>query len=127
VVAIDPAVTSGEDADETGMVVVGKDANGHGYVLADQSGRYTPIDWARNAISLYRQHKADRIVAETNNGGDLVESNIRVVMPMSHSPQCTRRAAKWFELSLYRPFTNKNEFIMSVRSRRSKIKCALHD
>jgi phage terminase large subunit-like protein len=64
VVAIDPAVSTGEDADETGIIVAGKDANGHGYVLADQSARYAPTEWARAAIALYRQHKADRIVAE---------------------------------------------------------------
>jgi len=69
VVAIDPAVSTGEDADETGIVVAGKDANGHGYVLADQSARYAPTEWARTAIALYRQHKADRIVAEVNNRG----------------------------------------------------------
>jgi phage terminase large subunit-like protein len=46
VVAIDPAVTSGEDADETGIVVVGRDDAGHGYVLADASGRMAPVDWA---------------------------------------------------------------------------------
>jgi phage terminase large subunit-like protein len=68
VVAIDPAATSGEDADETGVVVVGQDKDGQGYVLADCSGRYTPIEWARIAISAYRTHHADRIVAERNNG-----------------------------------------------------------
>src|SRR6516225_5974191 len=47
VVAIDPAVTSGEEADETGIVVAGKDKDGHGYVLADISGRYPPTEWAR--------------------------------------------------------------------------------
>src|SRR5258707_2351250 len=81
VVAIDPAASAGEDSDETGIIVAGKDANGHGYVLADQSGRCTPIDWARTAIRLYRDHKADRIVAEVNNGGDMVESTIRMVDP----------------------------------------------
>ena len=74
VVAIDPAVSTGEDADETGIIVAGKDADGHGYVLADQSGRYAPTEWARAAIGLYRQYKADRIVAEVNNGGDMVEA-----------------------------------------------------
>jgi predicted phage terminase large subunit-like protein len=78
-VAIDPAVSTGEDSDETGIIVAGKDADGHGYVLADQSGRYPPTEWARKAISLYRQHKADRIVAEVNNGGDMVEATIRMV------------------------------------------------
>ena len=66
VVAIDPAVTSGEEADETGIVVAGKDQNGHGYVLADISGRYPPHEWARLAIAAYRTHRADRIVAEVN-------------------------------------------------------------
>jgi phage terminase large subunit-like protein len=66
VVAIDPAVTSGEDADETGIIVVGKDNSGHGYVLADASGRYQPIEWAKIAIAAYRTHHADRIVADKN-------------------------------------------------------------
>ena len=79
VVAIDPAVSTGEDADETGIIVAGKDADGHGYVLADQSGRYAPTEWARAAIGLYRQYKADRIVAEVNNGGDMVEATVRMV------------------------------------------------
>ena len=79
VVAIDPAATSGEDADETGLIVAGKDARGHGWVLADASGRMTPIEWARRAIMLYKQFDADRIVAEVNNGGEMVENTIRMV------------------------------------------------
>jgi predicted phage terminase large subunit-like protein len=87
VVAIDPAVTSGEDADETGIVVVGKDANGHGYVLQDLSGKYSPTEWARIAVAAYRTHRADRIVAETNNGGDMVAATLRMVDPnVSFSP-----------------------------------------
>ena len=81
VVAIDPAVTSGEEADETGIVVAGKDQNGHGYVLADISGRYPPTEWARLAIAAYRTHRADRIVAEVNNGGDMVGATLRMVDP----------------------------------------------
>jgi phage terminase large subunit-like protein len=81
VVAIDPATTSGEEADETGIVVVGKDNQGHGYVLADASGRHQPIEWAKIAIAAYRTHHADRIVAERNNGGDMVEATIRMVDP----------------------------------------------
>jgi phage terminase large subunit-like protein len=71
--------TSGEDADETGIVVVGKDFQGHGYVLADASGKHQPVDWAKIAISAYRAHRADRIVAERNNGGAMVEATIRMV------------------------------------------------
>jgi predicted phage terminase large subunit-like protein len=81
VVAIDPAVTSGDDADETGIVVVGKDKSEQGYVLADCSGQYAPIEWANVAINAYRTHGADRIVAEVNNGGEMVEGTIRMVDP----------------------------------------------
>jgi predicted phage terminase large subunit-like protein len=79
VVAVDPAASSGEDADETGIVVVGKDNQGHGYVLADASGKLQPIEWANIAITAYRAHHADRIVAERNNGGAMVEATIRMV------------------------------------------------
>src|ERR1700730_639145 len=81
VVAIDQAVTSGEEADETGIVVAGKDKDGHGYVLADISGRYPPIEWARLAITAYATHGADRIVAEVNNGGDMVGATLRMIDP----------------------------------------------
>jgi phage terminase large subunit-like protein len=80
-VAIDPAATSGEDADETGIVVVGKDHRGHGYILADASGKYQRIEWAKIAITAYRTHHADRIVAEINNGGEMVENTLRMVDP----------------------------------------------
>jgi len=79
VVAIDPAASSGEDADETGIVIVGRDNQGHGYVLADASGKHQPIEWAKIAIAAYRAHHADRIVAERNNGGAMVEATIRMV------------------------------------------------
>ncbi len=81
VVAIDPAVSSGDEADETGIVVAGKDSQGHGWVLADASGRYTPAAWAKAAIAAYRAHRADRIVAEVNNGGEMVEATLRVIDP----------------------------------------------
>ena len=81
VVAIDPAVTSGEDADETGIIVAGTDDVGAGYILEDCSGRYQPHEWAAIAISAYKRHNADRIIAEKNNGGDMVEATIRSVNP----------------------------------------------
>lgn len=79
VVAIDPAVTSGEEADETGIVVAARGVDGRGYVLADLSCRLSPDAWAKRAVNAYREFEADRIVAETNNGGDLVERVIRTV------------------------------------------------
>lgn len=81
VVAIDPAVASGEQADETGIIVAGRDAGGDGYILADASGRYPPADWARAALTAFRTHRADRIVAEVNNGGELVEAMLRTLDP----------------------------------------------
>jgi phage terminase large subunit-like protein len=81
VVSIDPAATSGEGADETGIIVAGKDERGHAWVLADISGRYQPIEWAKAAIAAYRAHNADRIVAEINNGGEMVEATLRVIDP----------------------------------------------
>jgi predicted phage terminase large subunit-like protein len=81
VVAVDPAVTNNEGSDETGVVVGGVDGAGHGYLLEDLSGKYAPHEWARRAIDAYRRHKADRIIAEANNGGAMVEATIRMVDP----------------------------------------------
>lgn len=83
VVAVDPAATSGEEADETGIVAVGlaRDADGYarGYVLADRSMRGSPEEWASAAVRLYHELDADRIVAEKNQGGEMVEACIRAV------------------------------------------------
>jgi phage terminase large subunit-like protein len=81
VVAVDPAVSSGEASNETGIVVAGLGVDAHAYVLADVSGRLTPYEWARRTVDSYHAHRADRIVAEKNQGGALVESNLRTVDP----------------------------------------------
>lgn len=79
VVAIDPAAKSEEGSDETGIIVAGIAHDGQGYVLDDLSGRYQPLEWARKAIKAYRDYKADRIIAEVNNGGEMVEATLRSV------------------------------------------------
>ena len=83
VVAIDPAVTSHQDSDETGIVVAGLGARDrHGYALEDASQtQASPDAWMRVAVEAYHRWQADRIVAEVNNGGDLVESLLRTVDP----------------------------------------------
>jgi phage terminase large subunit-like protein len=81
VVAIDPAVSTNEGSDETGIIVAGVDDDDHGYVLADYSGRYTPEEWARKAVYAYETWSADRVVAEVNQGGDMVESTLRMAAP----------------------------------------------
>ena len=77
VVAIDPAVTSKKTSDETGIIVAGKDSEGKFYVLNDSSARYTPSAWSEKAIMLYNQYQCDKIIAEVNNGGQLVEHTLR--------------------------------------------------
>jgi phage terminase large subunit-like protein len=76
VVALDPAVTSNAESDMTGIVVAGVDVNGVVYVLGDYTDRLSPQGWASKAIQLYHQHQADRIVAEVNQGGDMVKQTI---------------------------------------------------
>lgn len=77
VVAIDPATTSGEDADETGIIVAGKGIDGLYYVLADRSGRMTPNGWADRALQAFADFKADRLIAESNQGGEMVSHTIQ--------------------------------------------------
>jgi predicted phage terminase large subunit-like protein len=79
VVAIDPAGSVGEDSDETAIVVAGLGENDFGYILGAVSGKWLPPEWAAKAISLYRKWHADRIVAEKNLGGDMVEHTIRAI------------------------------------------------
>ncbi len=82
IVAVDPAVTSAASSDETGIVVAGvkyggRNADNHYYVLDDESMRGTPNEWAERIVELYYGYEADRIVAEVNNGGDMIEALIR--------------------------------------------------
>lgn len=78
VVAIDPSGTSGEDeGDSVGIVVAGRGVNGRGYVLADRTCRLSPLGWGRRAVEAYREFQADRIIAERNFGGAMVEHVIR--------------------------------------------------
>lgn len=80
-VAVDPAISSEEGSDETGIVVVGfaRDNDGYarGYVLEDGSFKGTPEEWSKKVIGLYRKWEADKIIAEKNQGGAMVESVIK--------------------------------------------------
>lgn len=79
VVGVDPAITSNEFSAETGIVAVGIDGNGIGYVLDDRSLQGTPVEWANAAIALYHRTSADRIVVESNQGGDMVRHTLQTV------------------------------------------------
>ena len=92
VVGVDPATTSGEHADHTGIVVVGRDRNAHLYVLADYSMRGSPRACMSKAVTAYHAHRADRIIGEVNNGGDYIESVLRTVD--EHVPYESVRATR---------------------------------
>jgi phage terminase large subunit-like protein len=77
IVAVDPAVSANKDSDETGIIGGAQGIDDHKYILADASGIYSPLEWAQKAIHLYMVLGADAIVAEVNQGGDLVEANLR--------------------------------------------------
>lgn len=79
VVAIDPSVSSKKTSDEVGLVAGFKGSDGHAYITHDVSDILSPLGWAKRAVGLYYELKADRVVAEKNNGGDLVEINLRTV------------------------------------------------
>ncbi len=79
VVAVDPAISSGEGADEHGISVCGRGEDRNGYMLEDAACRGTPEKWARRAIAAYDSWQADAIVIEVNQGGDMVTSTLQSV------------------------------------------------
>lgn len=80
-VSLDPAVTSKSSSDETGIVVVAKTKCGHGVVLDDLSGIYTPQGWAEKAVFAYQKYGANAIIAEVNQGGDMIEHTLKSINP----------------------------------------------
>jgi phage terminase large subunit-like protein len=80
VVAVDPAIATNPENDETGIVAIGLGEDDHLYVLEDASGRFSPEEWASAALRLYDRHGADAFVAERNRGGDLVAAMIRATI-----------------------------------------------
>jgi phage terminase large subunit-like protein len=81
IVAVDPAVTANKNSDETGIVVCASDYKGKFYILNDLSGKYTPDAWAKKTVEAYESYKADKVIAEVNNGGDLVQKVVKTIDP----------------------------------------------
>lgn len=84
VVAIDPAAKSSEGSDETGIIVAGIAGDRDRptvYVLEDLSGRHAPDVWAKYAVHAFYKYSADRIIAEVNQGGEMVASTLRMIDP----------------------------------------------
>lgn len=96
VVAVDPPVTSSGKADECGIVVAGLGIDGHAYVLADASTHgQKPIQWATRVCSLAKVYKADAIIGEVNQGGELVSTLVRQVDPGAPFRAVMARRGKW--------------------------------
>lgn len=81
VVSVDPPATSGDTANEAGIIASGLTEEKHAFVLDDWSLQGTPDAWARKAVALYHRYMADCIVAESNNGGEMVRAVIQAVNP----------------------------------------------
>ena len=79
IVSIDPAVTANANSDETGIIVSALGEDERYYILEDKTGKYSPDEWGRVAIELFYRYNANMIVAEVNNGGDLVERLLRSI------------------------------------------------
>ena len=80
VVALDPPATAGDKADECGLVAAGLGSDGKAYVLKDHSIQgLSPLGWAQRAVNLYHDIRADRLIAEVNQGGAMVTSLIAQV------------------------------------------------
>ncbi len=96
VVALDPPVSQGKRADLCGLVAAGIDEEGRGFVLQDKSSQgLAPLKWARRAVALYHELEADRIIAEVNQGGDLVELVLRQVDRSIPINKVHARRGKW--------------------------------
>lgn len=77
VVAVDPSATS--TGDEAGIVVAGKGEDGRLYVLGDDSIQGSPAQWAKAAVVAFHRHECDRLVYESNQGGEMVAQTIKTV------------------------------------------------
>lgn len=96
VVAIDPPVTSTNTSDACGLVVAALGADGRGYILADRSlERASPLSWAQAAVEAFHHFEADALVAEVNQGGDLVETVIRQIDPSLPLKKVHASRGKW--------------------------------
>jgi len=78
-IPVDPAVTANDSSDETGIIPIAIGDNGHFYVIGDYTGKYTPEATARRIAQAYMDKEADIVVGEVNNGGDYIETVLKLV------------------------------------------------
>ena len=76
VIGVDPSTTKNKNSDECGIVAAATDVTKHGYVLGDHSGKMSPGEWGMKVVRLYHEYGANYVVAESNQGGEMVRSTI---------------------------------------------------
>lgn len=81
IVAVDPAVTNNTGSDECGIVIASLDANKDGVIHDDLSGKFSTRTWAQRVVNAYHAYEANYVVAEVNQGGDLVRDSINAIDP----------------------------------------------
>jgi len=79
VVAVDPTTAQDGDGDAAGIIVAGIDFTNHAYVVKDCTVQGSPLDWAKAAVSAYHLYRANLIVAEKNQGGEMVRLTLQQV------------------------------------------------
>ena len=96
VVAIDPPISANKGSDACGIIVAGMGVDGHAYVLEDLTLQMaSPFSWASRAVAAYHRWHADAVVAETNQGGDMVETILRSIDTTLPVRQVKATRGKW--------------------------------
>ncbi|MDR2416732.1 MAG: terminase family protein [Holosporales bacterium] len=95
VIGVDPALSHNTTSDETGIIVVGQDAQGTAYVLADYSTKAPPEEWMQRVGEIYRSFQATQVVLETNAGGDLLPALFSNVVPFAALKLVRAYKSKW--------------------------------
>ena len=94
VVAVDPSGGKGENHDDVGIVVCGRDKEGHGYILEDATFNASPKEWGERAVQLYHKWEANKILAEKNFGGEMVVHTITTIDSTVATETCNASRAK---------------------------------
>lgn len=109
IVSIDPAVSATDTSDDTGIIVAGVCWSNHLYVLEDLTGRYSPNEWGNAAIDAYTRWSADRIVAEVNQGGDMVQTILQTISPNIPFTKVHATRSKWLRAEPVSAFYYQNK------------------
>jgi phage terminase large subunit-like protein len=114
VVAVDPATTATSKSDQTGIAVVSKGVDGRYYVRHSSGHQLSPNKWAEEVVKVYKKYKADKIVCEVNQGGDMVENTMRMVTSydsIAENGSTTRKSIDGFTLPIEKIHAKKGKLL----------------